>query len=161
MDGEAPAILLRDSDDKFGSAFDRAAQGVGTKVIRTAVRAPNMNAVAERIVGSVGRELLDHVLLVDDLISHLSSASTSGRKPVINKMSDPEFPDAAARYVDCNCFMPDTGKSAFAVGVAGDRTGELYDVFASPFEGPGTVDRLTSLAVQNGTNRQGNAGPCG
>jgi transposase InsO family protein len=71
MDGEAPAILLRDRDDKFGSAFDRAAQGVGAKVIRTAVRAPNMNAVAERFVGSVRRELLDHVLLVDDL--HLAS----------------------------------------------------------------------------------------
>jgi putative transposase len=67
LDGEAPAILLRDRDDKSGSAFDRAAQGVGAKVIWTAVRAPNMNAVAERFVGSVRRELLDHVLLVDDL----------------------------------------------------------------------------------------------
>src|SRR4051812_32549301 len=75
MDGEAPAVLLRDRDDKFGPAFDRAAQGVGAKVIRTAVRTPNMNAVAERFVGSVRRELLDHVLLVDDL--HLLCASTS------------------------------------------------------------------------------------
>jgi hypothetical protein len=41
MDGDAPAVLLRDRDDKFGAAFDRAAQGVGIKVIRTAVRAPN------------------------------------------------------------------------------------------------------------------------
>jgi putative transposase len=64
-------VLLRDRDDKFGPAFDRVAQGVGAKVIRTAVRAPNMNAVAERFVGSVRRELLDHVLLVDDL--HLAS----------------------------------------------------------------------------------------
>jgi transposase InsO family protein len=71
MDGDAPAILLGDRDDKFGAAFDRAAQGVGAKVIRTAVRAPNMNAVVERFVGSVRRELLDHVLLVDDL--HLAS----------------------------------------------------------------------------------------
>ena len=71
MDGDAPAVLLRDRDDKFGAAFDRAAQGVGAKVVRTAVRAPNMNAVAERFVGSVRRELLDHVLLVDDL--HLAS----------------------------------------------------------------------------------------
>jgi transposase InsO family protein len=71
MDGDAPAVLLRDRDDKFGPAFDRVAQGVGAKVIRTAVRAPNMNAVAERFVGSVRRELLDHLLLVDDL--HLAS----------------------------------------------------------------------------------------
>jgi putative transposase len=45
MDGDAPAVLLRDRDDKFGPAFDRAAQGVGAKVIRTAVRAPNMNVL--------------------------------------------------------------------------------------------------------------------
>lgn len=31
MDEEAPAVLLRDRDDKFGPEFDRAAQGVGTK----------------------------------------------------------------------------------------------------------------------------------
>jgi transposase InsO family protein len=46
-------MLRDDRDDKFGPAFDRVAQGVGAKVIRTAVRAPNMNAVAERFVGSV------------------------------------------------------------------------------------------------------------
>ena len=66
MDRDAPAVLLRDRDDKFGPAFDRAAQGVGAKVIRTAVRALNMNAVAERFVGSARREVLDHVILVDD-----------------------------------------------------------------------------------------------
>jgi transposase InsO family protein len=71
MDRDAPAVLLRDRDDKFGPAFDRAARGVGAKVIRTAVRAPNMNSVAERFVGSARRELLDHVLLVDE--QHLSS----------------------------------------------------------------------------------------
>jgi putative transposase len=71
LDGDAPAVLLRDRDDKFGPAFDRAAQGVGAKVIRTAVRAPNMNAVSERFVGSVRRELLDHVLVLDE--EHLGS----------------------------------------------------------------------------------------
>jgi putative transposase len=55
--GRLPPSCCGDRDDKFGSAFDRAAQGVGAKVIRTAVRAPNMNAVAERFVGSVRREV--------------------------------------------------------------------------------------------------------
>jgi hypothetical protein len=44
MDGDVPAVLLRDRDDKFGPAFDRVAQGVGAKMIRTEVRAPNMNS---------------------------------------------------------------------------------------------------------------------
>jgi len=42
MDGDAPAVLLRDRDDKFGPAFDRVAQGVGAKVSGTAVRGPNI-----------------------------------------------------------------------------------------------------------------------
>jgi putative transposase len=64
-------VLLRDRDDKFGSTFDRVAEGSGIRVIKIAVRAPNMNAVAERFVGSVRREMLDHVLLFDD--RHLDS----------------------------------------------------------------------------------------
>jgi putative transposase len=71
MNGDAPAVLLRDRDDKFGPAFDGVAQGVGAKVIRTAVRAPNMNTVAERFVGSARRELLDYLMLFDD--QHLAS----------------------------------------------------------------------------------------
>jgi transposase InsO family protein len=69
MDGEAPKILLRDRDDKYGPSFGRVAAGVGTRVIKTAVRAPNMNAIAERFVGSVRRELLDHVIVLD--VQHL------------------------------------------------------------------------------------------
>jgi transposase InsO family protein len=66
MDGEAPKIVLRDRDDKYGPSFDRAARGAGIRVIKTAVRAPNMNATAERFVGSARREMLDHVIVVDD-----------------------------------------------------------------------------------------------
>ena len=66
MDGEAPKILLRDRDDKFGASFDRVAAGMGTRVIKTAVRAPDMNAVAERLVGSARREILDQVIVLDD-----------------------------------------------------------------------------------------------
>ncbi|MEP6653408.1 MAG: hypothetical protein ABJA82_08625 [Myxococcales bacterium] len=40
------------------------AKSVGTKVIKAAVRAPNMNPVGERFVGSLRREALDHVFLL-------------------------------------------------------------------------------------------------
>jgi hypothetical protein len=49
MNGEAPKILLRDRDDKFGASFDRVAEGVGIRVIKTAARAPDMNPVAESV----------------------------------------------------------------------------------------------------------------
>jgi putative transposase len=66
MDGLAPRFLVRDRDEKFGGSFDRVAQGVGMRVIKTVVRAPNMNPVGERFVGSLRREALDHVLLLGD-----------------------------------------------------------------------------------------------
>ncbi len=46
--GVAPRFLIRDRDDKFGTAFDALAVATGIRVIRTAVRAPNMNAICER-----------------------------------------------------------------------------------------------------------------
>src|SRR5450755_118861 len=66
MEGLTPRFLIRDRDEKFGSTFDRVAEGAGTRVIKTAVRAPNMNSVGERFVGSLRREVLDHMLLLDE-----------------------------------------------------------------------------------------------
>ena len=63
--GAAPRFLIRDRDDKFGAAFDALARATGIRVVRTAVRAPDMNAVCERFVGSLRRECLDHVLVLD------------------------------------------------------------------------------------------------
>jgi len=65
-DGTGPRFLIRDRDEKYGATFDRVAEGAGAKVIKTAVRAPNMNPVAERFVGSLRREVLDHVLLLGE-----------------------------------------------------------------------------------------------
>ena len=62
-DGVVPRFLIRDRDSKCTRAFDDLWRAVGAKVIRTPIQAPNANAIAERWVGTVRRECLDHLLI--------------------------------------------------------------------------------------------------
>ena len=59
-------FLVRDRDGKFTTAFDEVFAGNGTRVIRTPVRSPRANAYAERFVGTLRRECLDHVLILGE-----------------------------------------------------------------------------------------------
>jgi putative transposase len=65
LDEEATAVrfLIRDRDSKFTRAFDDVWRAVGAEVILTPIQAPNANAVAERWVGTVRQECLDHLLI--------------------------------------------------------------------------------------------------
>jgi transposase InsO family protein len=59
-------FLIRDRDGKFTAAFDGVFVGNGTRVIRTPVRSPRANSFAERFVGTLRRECLDHVLILGE-----------------------------------------------------------------------------------------------
>ncbi len=63
--GQGPRFLIRDNDGKFGNRFSAIATGTGIEEILTPVRAPNVNAVCERFVGSLRRECLDHMLVLN------------------------------------------------------------------------------------------------
>jgi transposase InsO family protein len=58
-------FLIHDRDSKFTAAFDDVFRSEGIRAIRTPVRAPNANAFAERWIGSVRRECLDRLLIVN------------------------------------------------------------------------------------------------
>jgi putative transposase len=58
-------FLIRDRDSKFTGLFDEVFKAEGIRVVLTARQAPRMNAIMERWVGSVRRELLDRILIVN------------------------------------------------------------------------------------------------
>jgi transposase InsO family protein len=56
-------FLIHDRDTKFTAAFDAVFTGADIRIIRTPVRAPWANAIAERWIGTLRRECLDHMLI--------------------------------------------------------------------------------------------------
>jgi len=62
--------VIRDRDTKFSGLFDTILRLQGKGVIPLPVRAPNLNAFAERWVQSIKQECLDHFIVVGE--SHLN-----------------------------------------------------------------------------------------
>ena len=56
-------FLLRNRDTTFSGPFDAVLRAEGVRIIRTPIRAPRANACAERLVRTVRRECLHHVLI--------------------------------------------------------------------------------------------------
>jgi len=58
-------FLIRDRDARFTPAFDAVFTCLDADVIKIPVRVPVANAICERFVASIRRELLDRILIVN------------------------------------------------------------------------------------------------
>jgi transposase InsO family protein len=64
--GVGPRFLICDNDDKFGLQFERAVASAHAELLHTPFEAPRANALCERLLGSVRRECLDHILIFSE-----------------------------------------------------------------------------------------------
>ena len=62
----APAYIVRDRDCAYGLDFVRRLRVMGIRGRPTAPRPPSQNAYAERLIGSIRREILDHVVVLGE-----------------------------------------------------------------------------------------------
>lgn len=66
---QAPRYLIRGRDGCYGNTFRRSAAALGIEEVVTAPRSPWQNPFVERLIGSVRRECLNHVIVLNE--SHL------------------------------------------------------------------------------------------
>ena len=67
-------FLIRDRGPDFTASSGAVFQATGATILRTAVQAPRMNAICERLGGTLRRELLDRVLILGE--AHLRAVLT-------------------------------------------------------------------------------------
>jgi putative transposase len=63
-------FLIRDRGSNFTASFDAVFQATGTTIVRAAVQAPRMNAICERLIDTLRRELPDRTLILNQAHLH-------------------------------------------------------------------------------------------
>ena len=63
---QAPRYLIRDRDGAYGDSFRECLKGMGIEEVLTTPRSPWQNPYVERLIGSIRRECLDHVIVFDE-----------------------------------------------------------------------------------------------
>jgi len=74
-DDTAPRWALRDRDAVYGDVFRRRVAGIGISEVISSPSSPWQNPYAERVIGSIRRECLDHVIVLGE--RHLRRILTS------------------------------------------------------------------------------------
>jgi putative transposase len=78
------SFLIRDRDSRFTRAFDAVFAAEGIRILTSPPRAPRANALCERRIGTLRRELLDRILIINErhsrrvLAVYLNHSTTRG-----------------------------------------------------------------------------------
>jgi len=64
--GHSAKVLLRDNDAIYAVEFTRRINAMGIKQVRTSFKSPWQNAYCERVIGSIRRECIDHMIVLNE-----------------------------------------------------------------------------------------------
>ena len=70
-----PRYLIRDRDASYGAAFRSRLKAMDITEVLSAPRSPWQNAFAERVIGSIRRDCLNHVIVLSEHLSLLKTRS--------------------------------------------------------------------------------------
>ncbi|MFE7712934.1 integrase [Streptomyces sp. NPDC057486] len=88
---ESLRFLLRDRDSTYGQFFDAVFEAEEIEILKSAPRAPRMNAHWERVIGTIRREALDRVLIMNEAHArHVGPASSAASSTSTDTPPDPQ-----------------------------------------------------------------------
>ena len=102
-----PRYLIRDRDGAYGEIFIRRLRSFGIRDRPTAPRSPWQNAYAERLIGSIRRECVDHIVVLGErhlrhmLLLYMNYYNDTRTHLSLNK--DPPIPRAAKAVGRITC----------------------------------------------------------
>jgi putative transposase len=99
----APRYLLRDRDRIFGQEFVEQVKAMGIKPVLSAPRSPWQRAYVERVIGSIRRECLDHVIVFSErsLRRTLTAYSAYYHQWRTHLSLDKDAPQSRRRQMPC------------------------------------------------------------
>jgi transposase InsO family protein len=117
----APRYLLRDRDGSYGAYFCNRVEAMGITEVVTAPRSPWQNAYVERVIGSIRRECLDHIVIFNE--RHLRRVRSSyldyyrrlGERLAFFPLSASLFRPREPRYQKLSDSLADLGRLASPV----------------------------------------------
>jgi putative transposase len=103
-------FLVRDRDAIYGERFRQAIEALGIEEVVTAARSPWRNSYAERLIGSLRRDCLDHVIVLDEV--HL--------RRILGKYFE--------YYNRARCHLSLAGDAPEPRGIQGPELGEVVEI---------------------------------
>jgi hypothetical protein len=121
--GRSFRFLPRDHGHKFSRVFDAVFDAAAIEVLTTPIQAPRANAIAERFVSSLRRELLDRILIVNQrraaaMLAEYEPSAGSRSRPSLAPFSAPTRVPSDLTLDLTPELAPDTG-----TGAASDEAG--------------------------------------